>query len=108
MFNIKRGDTSPVLQVTLQTGPDANPVAIDLSTATVAFHMRDSAGVLVVNVPAVVIDAPNGVVQHRWTLAHTATGGYFYAEFEVTFADLAKETFPNSGNIPVAIIGDVA
>jgi len=70
--------------------------------------MKDAAGVVVVDVPAVLIDAPAGVVEHRWLPPHTADSGDFYAEFQVIYPDARIETFPNNSNIPIDITPDIA
>ena len=96
---IKRNDTKPPLYVTLADGG----VAVDLSTATVKFHMGT-----IVDSDAVVIDGTAGTVRYDWVAADTATAGCFPGEFEVTFADGSIQTFPNDENLTIIIPKDVA
>ena len=46
-------------------------------------------------------------MQYIWDAADTATVGSYQAEFEVTFAGGAVETFPNNGYIRVEITDDI-
>jgi len=104
-FTMKQNDTSPSLAGILK---DVDEVVIDISGATVRFHMRDSAGTTVVDAAAVIADGPGGGVRYDWDAADTVTAGLFEAEFEVTYADTKIETFPNTGYIRVRIKDDIA
>lgn len=104
MFNLKRGDTSAGLRYTLLPSP------ISLAGATVVFSMR-LRGLTVPKIAraaAVIEDAANGVVRYDWQAGDTDTPGLYEAEFEVTYADGAVETFPNSDWIIIRIEGDIA
>jgi predicted dehydrogenase len=104
-FYIKRNDTAPAFRATLQ---DADAASVDVTGATVRFHMRNEAGVAVVDAAAVIITAASGIVEYRWAAADTATSGVYKAEFEVTYSTGYIETFPNSGYHKVKIIDDIA
>jgi len=96
---IKRNDTNPSLSVTLaQDG-----VVVDLSTATVVFHMGTH-----VDATAVVVDGTAGTARYDWVAADTVTAGCYPAEFEVTFADDSIQTFPNDENLTIIITEDVS
>lgn len=102
VFTIKRGDTSPSLDYLL------DPATVDLTGATVRFSMRNSAGTLVLDrvtasAPVLTV-APK--VRYAWSGADTAVAGFYRAEFEVTYAGGAIETFPNFGAIGVLISAD--
>ncbi len=103
-FYLKRGDTSPSLIYAL------DPSSTVLTGATVRFNMRLSGGAVVVNrQPAVIVTATGApTVRYDWLGADTDTAGFFEAEFEVTYAGGAVETFPNNGFIRVNIDGDIA
>ncbi len=101
VFYIKRNDTSPALEYTLSP-------AVDLTGATVRFHMKDSSGAIKVDAAATIKTANPGVVQYDFTAADTDTEGTFTAEFEVTYGDGSIETFPNDGYITVVIKADLA
>jgi len=104
-FYIKQNDTSPNLRAILKDGDE---VAINLTDATINFHMRTVGGeTAVVDASASIVSAENGIVQYIWDAADTATVGSYQAEFEVTFAGGAVETFPNNGYIRVEITDDI-
>lgn len=105
-FFIKQNDTSPSLQATLKDGADN---AVDLTGATVRFHMRQLGTQTVkVDDDATVSDADNGVVYYQWSASDTDTIGSFEAEFEVTFSGGEIESFPNNRFIQVEITDDIA
>lgn len=105
-FNIKRGDTSPSMLATLQ---DANGSAVDITGATVRFHMRKTgSSATVVDEAATVVTADAGLVRYDWQTSDTDTVGSYQAEFEVTYSDGTIETFPNNSYIPVNIVSDIA
>ena len=97
-FKIKRGDRLPALTATLKDA--AGPV--DLQGSTVKFFMRGvySSALEVDGVATIVqvgngSDGSKGKVRYDWALADTDTVGDYFAEFEVTFSDGKKLTFPN-------------
>lgn len=105
-FYIKQNDTSPTMLATLQ---NASGSAIDLTGATVRFYMRPVGSTnTTVNALATVVTAASGIVRYSWIAANTATIGSYQAEFQVTYADAAVETFPNDSYISVEIIDDIA
>ena len=105
-FYIKRNDTSPSMLATLQ---DADAADIDLTSASVRFHMWPiSTQTVTVDEAATVVTPLEGLVRYDWQAADTATIGSYQAEFEVTYADGAIETFPNDGYVRVEIIKDIA
>lgn len=105
LFYIKQNDTSPAIRGTVKDGAGN---AIDITGASVRFHMRDESGNTVVDASGTVVDGPNGVIQYSWAAADTATVGVFTAEFEVTYGDGSIGTFPNDGYINVIITDDIA
>lgn len=105
-FYIKQNDTSPSLQATLL---DGDGTAVDLTGATVTFHLRPEAGgSAVVDASATVVTAASGIVRYDWIAADTATAGAFHGEFEVTYSDSSVGTFPNDDYIAVEITDDIA
>jgi hypothetical protein len=100
-FEIKRGDTGPSLRMAL------SPESINLAGATVRFQMQSPAGVTVIDEPATIITESPPVVDFAWRDGDTECAGVFDAEFEVTYADQTRETFPNRGFITVLISPDV-
>lgn len=106
MFILKENNTSPILRATLK---DVNKTVINLTGATVQFRMKEVGGtVLKVNTSASIVgSADNGVVQYVWTSSDTNQPGSFNAEFDVTYADGSKETFPNEEFLTVVIKPDL-
>ena len=107
VFNIKQNDTRPVLEVFLR---DERDRAIDITGATIVFHMRNAStnAAIITNGTVTVVDAVNGQVRYSWAAADTATAVVCEAEFQVTFISTLIETFPNDGYIKVIITDDVA
>jgi hypothetical protein len=106
LFTIKRGDTSPRLLYALQ--PSAE---IDLTGATVRFSMRSRAlGTLRVNRQTALIIIATGTptVAYDWKASETTNAETCEAEFEVTYASGAVETFPNADFITVLVTSDIA
>ena len=105
IFYVKRNDTSPIFRAIAK---DGNDVVVDLSGATVNFHMYDSAGNVKVDAAAVINDGPTGDMQYEWLAADTDLAGFFNSEFEVILASGRIETFPNYGYQRVHIWEDLA
>ena len=80
-----------------------NGSVVDLTGATVRFHMGD-----VIDAPAIIVNATGGVVRYDWATGDTDVAGSYRAEFEVTFVDGRIETFPNDTSIGVIIREDLA
>jgi hypothetical protein len=105
IFYVKQNDTSPAMLAKLQDGEENT---INLAGTSVRFHMRkNGAKENVVDAPAVVISAPDGLVRYNWVGSDTAEVGSYLAEFEVTYTDSTVETFPNDKYIRVEIIDDI-
>ena len=109
-FRIKRHDTSPPLEVTLAV--DGEPV--NLQGSTVRFVMVDAKSrQVVVDAPAQIdqvgngADGSRGFVSYHWRDGDTATAGRFLVEWEVTFPDQKRRTFPNPGYDTVIVEGDL-
>jgi hypothetical protein len=103
-FSIKQNDTSPSLQATLK---DASLSPVDLTGATVMFHMKSVDGTVKVDQQMTITDDTGGVVQYDWQSGDTDTVGTYYVEFEVTYADSSIETFPNNGNKVVSVVKEL-
>lgn len=105
IFYIKRNDTSPAIAQQLLNG---SGVAVDLTGASVRFHMSSSAGVLIVDAAATIDVAATGMVSYQWQAADTALSGTFSQEWEVTYAGGRIETFPNNKHNTIVITKDLS
>jgi len=103
-FSIKQNDTSPSLQATLK---DASQTAVDITGATVMFHMKSVDGTLKVSEEMTITNASGGVVRYDWQSGDTDTVGTYYVEFQVTYSDLSVETFPNNGNEVITVVKEL-
>ena len=106
-FYIKQNDTRPAITANLT---DANDAAVNLTGSTVKFNMRvDPAGTTKVSLQGVTIeDAEAGQVSYAGTSSDTDTADDYEAEFQVTFAGGAVQTFPGRNWIAVHVIDDIA
>lgn len=105
-FSIKQNDTAPSFRATLK---DSDGDAVDLTNATVRFHMKAiGAETSKVDSSAILQDAANGVVQYNWVSGDTDTVGSYQAEFEVTYSDATVETFPNDSYLSISIKAELA
>ena len=74
-FYLKQNDTAPSIRATLK---DGSGNVIDLTDATVRFHMKDLAGTVKIDAAAnVVSPATSGVVQYGWVAGDTDTTGSY-------------------------------
>lgn len=106
MFYIKQNDTSPALKVELKA---SDGTAINLTGATVHFHMRDiETQVVKVDSAATVTQATQGHVQYNWQTGDTNNAGVFEYEFQVTYSDSTIETFPNNGYSKLKITPEIS
>ena len=105
-FFIKRNDDQPTLDVALR---DDKNRPVDVTGASVVFHMRNTADdtTKISGASVTVLAASKGEVRYSWTTTNTNTAGNFEAEFQVSFSDGGVQTFPNDGYIDVIITEDV-
>jgi len=105
-FSIKENDTLPALRAVLK---DSAGEPIDLTGATVMFHMRNTSNSNVkVDSAATIIDAGGGVVDYQWIAQDTDNVGQYEIEFEVTFPGGGVQTFPNNSYGTVVVYDDLA
>lgn len=104
-FHIKQNDTSPAIKHQLL---DEEGSPIDLTGASVSFHMVDSDGSVKVNTSASIDNAGNGEVSYSWSAGDTDTEGVYKAEWEVDFGNGSIESFPNSSDFIVDIENELA
>jgi hypothetical protein len=103
-FHIKRNDTLPAIRAVLSDAAGA----IDLTGAVVRFYMAPQrSSVLTVDAEADIEDEADGLVRYDWEAGDTAVAGVYHAEWEVTFGDNSKLTFPNDGHLRVVVTADI-
>ena len=105
-FFIKQNDDRPTLDVALQ---DDRGRPVNVASATIVFHMRNTAddSVKITSAAVTILSATRGEVRHTFTTTNTDTAGNFEAEFQVTFSGGTVQTFPNDGYIDIIITDDV-
>lgn len=103
---IKQNDLLPVHRATLL---DANNQPINLSGATLKFHMKGRNSTQVkVDAAAVIVDAVAGKVEYRWAPGDTSQIGAFDAEYQITYPGAKPLTVPNDGYMTVQIVAEIA
>ena len=103
-FTIKANDEKPSIQATLAAG--GSPV--NLAGATVHFILADkTSGTVKVNAAAVIVDAAAGVVRYDWIAADTGAPGSYQAEWQVTWGDGGRQTFPTLTYHSVDVLADL-
>lgn len=102
---LKRGDRLPAVEAQLL---DAAGGAVDLTGATVRFHVADPKGPVVINQPATIVTPAEGRVKYAWASGETdALRGAYYWEFEVTLSGMTLSV-PNGGHGVLVVEGDLA
>lgn len=106
-FTIKQHDRLPSIEAQL-TEIDGSPLSAGLAGATVAFIMKpQQGGTVKVNAPAVIEDQAACLVRYDWATGDTDTVGDYNAEWQVTFADGRKRTFPTDTYNTVRVVADL-
>lgn len=104
-FFIKQHDTGPDMEYVLL---DEDGAPIDVTGATVTFHMQDDSGVEKIIDGVVTLTTPaSGVVTYEWQDGDTDQSGMFFADFLITFAGGQRRTSPNPGWITVIVSSSI-
>lgn len=103
-FEIGQNDLLPVFAFTVtQDG-----AAVNLTGASVMFHMRPQGSTVVkVNAAAVITGVATGQGEYRWIDGDTDTSGTFIAEVEVTFSSGKMQTFPRETKTVIKIYPEI-
>jgi hypothetical protein len=100
-LTIRQGDTTPAFT---QTITDQNGNAVNLTSATVTFVMRQlSSSTPTVNAAMVITDATAGQVQYNWSTVDTATPGVYMAEIHCVLSGGGSYTYPNEGYLEIEV-----
>ena len=105
VFYIKQANTLPVYTDTLT---DASGNVINLTGATVTFHMTNMFAGNVVNATATIVNAALGQVSYSWQSGDTSIPGTYSAEWAVVFSGGSQETFPLTGYRTIEILPDIS
>ena len=101
---IKRGDARSAIKATLI---EADGSGADLSGATVRFIAADYCGKVLIDRRAQILDALGGQVLVVLEAADVGVAGTYRAEFEVTYSDGRKQTYPNNCYLTIEILPDL-
>lgn len=106
-MTLKRNDTAPSFTATCT---DSAGDAVDITGATIRFHMVGPApsSAVKVDAAATIVSGAAGTVRYDWQTGDTDTSGSYKAEVEVTFTDSTIRTFPTSNYSIVRIVSDLA
>lgn len=104
-IKVTQGDQLPFVQAMLE---DSNGNPIDLTVASVRFHMVTFAPphTVIVDAPASIIQSGSlnkGVVQYNWLPQDTATPGLFSAYFVITQGLLIQHYPPDPDSFLIQI-----
>lgn len=106
-FYIKRGDRKPAITARLRA---ADGTYVVLTNSTVKFQMRRFAdGALVVSSAATLGNQTTepGRTTYAWVAGDTDSIGFHFAEWEVTFTDGTRQTFPTGGYHLIDVVADL-
>lgn len=107
-YLIRQNDKDLVIRTILE---DANGTPVNLSGATVRFHMSNIDGTATGSIATAAVNenaTSTGQVAYTLTAANTTTPGLYLAEFQVTFSSTAIQTYPNNRFILVRVTPQVA
>jgi hypothetical protein len=109
VFEIKRGDTAPAFEKSLNDEL-GQPVNLDGLTE-LDFHMRDENYETVVDDDTTgnvsVENVVSGDVSYQWQSGDTDTLGSYKAEFVVTYDDGTIQSFPRNGMYDIEVTEDI-
>jgi len=102
---VKQGDLLPIVEATLKFEDET---VMDLTGASVNFHMVDQEGTVKVDASATIKDPPtDGKVQYAWVSGDTDTPGRYRGEFEVTSGG-KTQTWPTKEPLNIIILEEYA
>ena len=102
---IKRGDTRHAIRAVLK---NTQGTPVNLSGCSVSFHMAPPGRPPTISRAVDIHDALAGEVWVVFAPGETDISGVYRAEFQVTYPDGRKETFPNSGYLAIQILDNLS
>lgn len=110
-FPMKQNDTDPAYRVQLfDIDENGTQTAANLGVgSSVVFNMKPLQGdtAKVDRGSATIVDAATGVVEYAWSVGDTDTPGVFKTEFEVTYSNGRRRTYPREGYGKIKIDDDL-
>jgi len=100
---VKRGDVGVIFADTLTEDDEA----VNLTGATVTFILRLRGGTVPVTGTATIVDATGGTVSYATVAGNLDVAGLYNQEWEVTYGNGDKFTYPSDTWNPVRIVGDL-
>jgi hypothetical protein len=103
VFRSNVGDTKPVDEILEKETAAGSGLwtPIDLTGATVRFHLVDGAGALLLDAAAAVLTPAAGSVRYAWGAGGNANVGSFGRRWTITYPSGTVETVPDQGAYPV-------
>jgi hypothetical protein len=93
-----KNDLKPSVLATLKY---SDGTVVDLTGCTAKFHMKQGSTVLIDKNAVILTPGTSGQVRFDWDTGDTAYTGLCNAEFEITFSDGEKMTFPTKGDLEI-------
>ncbi len=108
VFNIKRNDTLPTLDVKLKDSATSY-MNLNVSGLAINFSMKDveTNNIKVSSASASIVDPDTGSVQYQWVYGDTSVAGMYYGEFELVYEDGNRLTFPTDSSLIINIFEDI-
>jgi hypothetical protein len=107
-FLIKQNDRRPYLPAQFFLPDGETPLDLT-SVATVNLAVRPKGSETVsFKKPCVIVDAPLGEVEYRWSADDTAEAGEYEYEFEITWPDAEPQTIPTDTYFALVVVDDIA
>lgn len=101
VYRIKQYDTKTGMKATLLS--EGKPVNLTPSEVTEVRFLLSLRKQIIIDKPVFIDDALAGKVWFPFEENETVKAGIYAGEFVIFFTDGRRETFPNSGTIPVEI-----
>ena len=104
VFKIKKSDTQPSLQATLQYN---NGSPIDLTNSTIYFIMGKLADYATYRSGTCsTVSDTGGICKYDWSNLDTGSVGTYWGEFEVNWGSGSIMTLPNNHNLKIEVLED--
>jgi len=104
IFKIKKSDTQPAIEATLEYN---NGSAVDLTGTNIYFVMGNLTDYTTYRSGTCVITgSTTGQCKYNWNVLDTGSVGNYWGEFEVNWGSGSIMTLPNDHNLKIEIFED--